>query len=279
MRGAWRAAAVALALAAWQLPAVAAVPSQQENSYRAAMDAGLHHFYARDFAQARDAFAAAHGARPNDALTDAFYVASSVRAGRRAAALAGDLEERAALAPTDAAALALAGFADLLPSRSGIDLAFRARLAFQRSAALDPRSPAPHVGLGILAFDRHQAAEAKRELLEALRIDSLDPLAREYLAQVDLRYLKEPVRALSVLIDVTNALPGYADAYYHLGEAALAAGRGTLAIGFLERCLALDPHAAGEGGRYGPALLARALEGEGRVEDAQRVRREGGADE
>ena len=275
-----RAAIAVLVLAAWQLPAVAvaAAPARDE-AYRASLDAGMRHFYARGFAQARDEFAAAHGERPDDALTDAFYAAAAVRAGRRADALAADLEERAALAPTDAAAQALAGFVELLPSRNGVDLTMRARLAFQRAAALDPQSPAPHVGLGILAFDGNRVADAKRELLEALRLAPQDPLAREYLAQLDLQYLQEPLRAIAVLIDVPNSVPGYADAYYHLGEAALAAGQKVLAARFLERCLALDPHAVGEGGRYGPALLARAIQGEGRVEDAQRVRREGGGDE
>jgi len=239
----------------------------------------MRHFYARAFDAARADFEEAHRRAPRDPLADTFYVASSVRAGERLETLVSKLEERAALAPTDDAEEALLGFAELFSPGDGTDLSARARLAFQRARALAPDSAAPHVGLGILAFDRHAVVEAKREFLAALRIDPLDVLAREYLSQLDLIYLKEPLAAIAVLIDATNTAPGYADAYYHLGEAALAAGRYELAARFLERCLRLDPHGVGEGGRYGRMLLARAYEDGGRVEDAARVRREAVGDE
>lgn len=280
IRRALRAIAAGFALFASTVPLTASAASRDGGAaYRAEMDAGMRHFYGRAFARARADFAQAHERDPRDALADTFFVAASIRAGESLQALVGELEEQAAQAPTDDAAQSFAGFAELFTSLGGVDRGDRARLAFERAAALAPRAATPHVGLGILAFELHAVAESKSELLRALQLDPRDVLAREYLAQLDLVYLEEPIRAIAALIDVTNAVPGYADAYYHLGEAALAAGRYGLAADFLRRSLRLDPHGVGEGGRYARALLVRAYEKSGRVEDAARVKREGDADE
>ena len=121
------------------------------------------------------------------------------------------------------------------------------------------------------AKNARSANRAKIEFQAALARDPNDVLAREYIAllyQVD---LKDPVRALTYVIGVSNLIPGYADIDFHIASLLYDAHQPGAAIAYATRGLELDVGHVGEAGQHGFTLLARIYLDRKQLADARRV--------
>jgi hypothetical protein len=234
------------------------------------LDAGLHAFYTRDFANAQQRFAAAVGRAPENTFAIAFLNAAAAHRPGALDALIESEEDRAAARPSYVAHVQL-GFSYAFAAASEGHDDGDARDEFAAAAALDPARAAAHDGLGILREDARSKNRAKIEFQTALARDPNDVLAREYLAllyQVD---LKDPVRALGYIIGVPNLIPGYADIDFHIASVLYDVHQADAAVAYATRGLELDVGHVGEAGQHGFTLLARIYLDRKQLADARRV--------
>ncbi len=257
-----------LALAA---PAHAAVADAYADApFVADLDAGLHAFYARDFAAAQTDFAAAVARRPENTFAIAFLDAAAVHQPGALDALIAAQEDRSAASRSYDAHVQL-GFSYAFAGSAGLARDADARDEFNLAVAIDPARAGAHDGLGILREDARSANRAKLEFQTALAHDPNDVLAREYLGllyQVD---LKDPVRALAYVADVPNLIPAYADIDFHIASMLYDLHQPAAAIVYATRGLELDTGHVGEAGQHGFTLLARIYLDDKQLADARRV--------
>jgi tetratricopeptide (TPR) repeat protein len=236
-----------------------------------ALDAGLHAFYSRAFADAQERFAAAVAREPRNTFAIAFLNAAAAHQPGKLDVLIASEEDRALAGRSYDAHVQLGFSYAFAATTGGADRDADARDMFTTAVAIDPTGAAAHDGLGILREDARNANRAKIEFQAALARDPDDVLAREYLAllyQVD---LKDPLRGLTYVIDVPNRIPGYADIDFHIASLLDDLHQPSAAIAYATRGLELDIGHVGEAGQHGLTLLARIYLERKQVDDARRV--------
>ncbi len=221
------------------------------------IDAGLKHFYAREFKKAQDEFERALAIIPDNTLAISFLNAAAAQQPGALDVLTNVEEDAASGAPKNYVNHVRLGFSYMFQSVAGRDRTQDAREELNSAIALDPDGAAAHVGLGIMRFNERSANRSKTELLAALRTDADNVLAREYLGQLYQSDLRDPQRGLSYLIDVPNLVPQYADINFHIGSLLHDLHQPDAAIGYLNKAIALDAAHVGEAGQHGYTLLGR----------------------
>jgi tetratricopeptide (TPR) repeat protein len=264
-------AACAVLLASGPATAASLRDDYANPAFRAAMGAGLHAFYTRDFSNARTKFEAALGVVPDNTLAISFLNATAAQTPGDLDELVDAEEDRLVRSPSDYVAHVRLGFSYLFSSITGRDRAADAREELDAAVNLDPKAAAAHVGLGIMREDARSANRAKVEFLTALQSDPGDVLAREYLASIYQVDLRDPRRALAYVIDIPNVVPAYADMYYHIASLLDDLGARDAAIKYATRGLEADIGHVGEAGQHGYTLLARIYLGQKKLDDARRV--------
>ncbi len=271
-----RLAASALALAC-SLPLLAATPAPAprndyaNSAFTAPLSAGLKAFYTRDFAGARKNFAAALAVVPDNTLALSFLNAAVSHIPGELDALTNDEEDALAKKPKDPLAHVRLAFSYMFASLTGRNRDVDAREELNAAVNLDPTSQAAHTGLGIMRETERSANRAKTEFLAAMNTDPQNVLAREYLAQIYQIDLKDPQRALAMIINVPNMVPDYADIDFHLASVLEDLQQYDGAITYATRGLQTDIGHVGEAGQHGFTLLARIYLDEKKVDDARRV--------
>ncbi|MBV9102674.1 MAG: tetratricopeptide repeat protein [Candidatus Eremiobacteraeota bacterium] len=162
-------------------------------------------------------------------------------------------------------------FTYLFQSVAGRDRTQDARDELNQAVQLHPSGQAAHVGLGIMRFNERSANRSKVELLQALKTDPNNVLAREYLGQLYQTDLRDPQRGLSYVIDVPNAVPPYADIEFHIGSLLYDLHQGAAAIPYVQRGLDLDVGHVGEAGQHGYTLLARIYIDQHKLDEAKKA--------
>jgi tetratricopeptide (TPR) repeat protein len=274
LRPAFVCACAAFALSS--APCRAAAPAPQPAAYADAafaepLDAGLRAFYRRDFATARDRFAAALAVVPDNTLAIAFLNATAAQTPGGFDALVAAEEDRLVDDPHGYVTQLRLGFSYAFAGALGRGRSADAREALESALAARPDAAAPHDGLGILRENERSANRAKIEFLAALARDANDVLAREYLAALYQVDLKDPQRGLSYAIEVPNLVPGYADIDFHIASLLHDLGQLPAAVDYATRGLEIDVGHVGEAGQHGYTLLARIYLDEKRAADARRV--------
>jgi Tfp pilus assembly protein PilF len=221
------------------------------------IDAGLEHFYAREFKKAQDEFERAVAIIPDNTLAISFLNAAAAQQPGALDVLTNVEEDATSGAPKNYVNHVRLGFSYMFQSVAGRDRTQDAREELKAAIALDPAGAAAHVGLGIMRFNERSANRSKTELLAALRTDADNVLAREYLGQLYQSDLRDPQRGLSYLIDVPNLVPQYADINFHIGSLLYDLHQSDAAIGYLKKAIALDAAHVGEAGQHGYTLLGR----------------------
>jgi tetratricopeptide (TPR) repeat protein len=232
---------------------------------------GLRAFYARDFAAARKGFESALAIVPDNTLALSFLNATAAQTPGDLDALINDEEDALAKHPKSVLAHVRLGFSYMFSSVAGRDRAVDAREELNAAVQLDPVSQSAHTGLGIMRANERSANRAKTEFLAALETDPHNVLAREYLAQIYQIDLKDPQRALSMVIDIPNLVPDYADINFHLASVLQDLGQYDAAIGYATRGLQADIGHVGEAGQHGYTLIAQIYLEQKKVADARRV--------
>jgi tetratricopeptide (TPR) repeat protein len=232
---------------------------------------GLRAFYARDFASARKGFESALAVVPDNTLALSFLNATAAQTPGDLDAIINDEEDAVAKNPRSVLAHVRLGFSYMFSSVTGRDRSQDAREELNAAAQLDPSSQAAHTGLGIMREGERSANRAKTEFLTALNSDPYNVLAREYLAEIYQIDLKDPQRALSMVIDIPNLVPEYADIDFHLASVLQDLGQYDAAIGYATRGLQGDVGHVGEAGQHGYTLLAQIYLQQKKVDDARRV--------
>jgi superkiller protein 3 len=274
------------ALAAFAVPgsavAAAGVPGSPgavpptRNDYAARdfvepLSAGLKAFYTRDFKSAQSDFERALKVVPDNTLAISFLNAAAAQQQGSLDVLTNVEEDAMSGTPKNYVNHVRLGFSYMFQSVAGRDRTQDAREELNAAVNLDPDGAAAHVGLGILRFNERSANRAKTELLEALRTDSNNVLAREYLGQLYQTDLRDPQRGLSYVIDVPNLVPQYADIAFHIGSLLADLHEDDAAIKYLNRGIALDTDHVGEAGQHGYTLIARIYIDQHRLKDATAV--------
>jgi Tfp pilus assembly protein PilF len=241
-------------------PSASAVASEANDyanaNFTQPLDAGIRHFYARDFQTAQGDFERALEVIPDNTFAISFLGAAAAQQPGALATLT-DLEEDAVGgAPKNYVNHVRLGFTYMFASIAGRDRLQEARDEFTSALTLAPDRSAAHVGLGILRFNERSAHRAKTEFLEALKTDPNNVLAREYLAQLYQTDLHDPQRGLTYAIVVPNFVPQYADIHFHLGSLLHDLKQPEAALRELETALELDPGRVGEA-RHSFTLMAR----------------------
>jgi tetratricopeptide (TPR) repeat protein len=268
--------AVSLTLASvLAVPLLAAAPAPRNDygnaTFSKPLGEGLRAFYARDFAGARKSFEAALAVVPDNTLALSFLNATVAQTPGELDALVNDEEDALAKNPKSPLAHIRLGFSYMFASQAGRDRTVDAREELNAAVQLDPTSQAAHTGLGIMREAERSANRAKTEFLAALNVDPHNVLAREYLASIYQVDLKDPQRALAMVIDIPNQVPDYADIDFHLASLLQDLGQPEAAIGYATRGLQADVGHVGEAGQHGYTLLAQIYLGEKKIEDARRV--------
>lgn len=268
--------ALVLTLAsALAVPLLAAAPAARNDYGNAAfskpLGEGLRAFYARDFTGARKSFEAALGVVPDNTLALSFLNATAAQVPGDLDALVNDEEDALAKNPKSPLAHIRLGFSYMFTSLSGRDRNVDAREELNAAVQLDPTSQAAHTGLGIMREAERSANRAKTEFLAALNADPHNVLAREYLAQIYQIDLKDPQRALAMVVDIPNQVPDYADIDFHLASLLQDLGQSDAAISYATRGLQADIGHVGEAGQHGYTLLAQIYLQEKKIDDARRV--------
>ncbi len=240
-------------------------------AFSAPLEAGLKHFYARDFKAAQADFERALAVVPDNTLALSFLNAAAAQQTGELDVVTNVEEDAVSGAPKVYLNHVRLAFSYMFESVEGRDREQDARDELNVAVNLDPDAPAAHVGLGILRFQERSANRSKIELLAALRTDPNNVLAREYLGQLYQTDLRDPQRGLSYVIDVPNLVPGYADIAFHIGSLLADLHEEDAALTYLERGIALDTGHVGEAGQHGYTLVARILIGRHRLKDATAV--------
>ncbi len=221
------------------------------------LDAGLKHFYAREFKVAQEQFEGALTVVPDNTLAISFLNAAAAQQSGALDVLTNVEEDAVTGSPKNYVSHVRLGFSYMFQSVSGRDRTQDARDELNAAIGLSPDAAAAHVGLGIMRFNERSANRSKTELLAALRSDGDNVLAREYLGQLYQSDLRDPQRGLSYLIDVPNLVPQYADINFHIASLLYDLKAPTAAVGYLNKAIALDTGHVGEAGQHGYTLLAR----------------------
>jgi tetratricopeptide (TPR) repeat protein len=266
---------------AFTLASVLAVPllgaaSAPRNDYSnhaftTALGGGLRAFYTRDFSAARKGFEAALAIVPDNTLALSFLNATAAQTPGDLDALINDEEDAVAKNSKNVLAHVRLAFSYMFSSIGGRDRSLDAREELNIAVQLDPASQSAHTGLGIMREGERSANRAKTEFLAALNTDPYNVLAREYLAEIYQIDLKDPQRALSMVIDIPNLVPDYADIDFHLASLFQDLGQFDAAIGYATRGLQADVGHVGEAGQHGYTLLAQIYLGQKKIDDARRV--------
>lgn len=274
-----RARALAAALAALALIAASPAPKSTaaprndyaNRAFTAPLAEGLRAFYSRDFAGARKGFEDALAVIPDNTLALSFLNATAAQTPGTLDALVDAEEEQLAKTPKSALAHVKLAFSYLFASLTGRDRNVDAREELNAAIAIDPASQAAHTGLGIMREGDRSATRAKSEFLAALNADPQNVLAREYLARIYQIDLKDSQRALTLIIDVPNLVPDYADIYFHLASLMQDLHQYGAAVDYATRGLQADVGHVGEAGQHGYTLLARIYLDEKKPDDARRA--------
>lgn len=220
------------------------------------MGDGLTAFYDKQFEPARDDFNAALAIAPADSLALSFMNAAVRNIGIDALDDLADQEEDAiAKRPRDPIAQTRLAYTYLFEAQAIAQREDDAKDALNAAIDAAPGLAAAHVGLGIYRMDEGSTNRAKGEFLAALSSQPDDILAHEYLASIYQNDLREPDRALGYFIDVPNLVPGYADAYFHIGSIMNDLGQYDAAVDYLKTAIAMDKGYVGEAGQFGLPLL------------------------
>ncbi|HTD38504.1 MAG TPA: hypothetical protein VK669_13410 [Candidatus Limnocylindrales bacterium] len=251
-------------------------PSSARNDYAnaaftAPLGQGLKAFYSRDFAGARKGFEDALAVIPDNTLALSFLNATAAQTPGTLDGLIDAEEEQLAKNPKNALAHVKLAFSYLFASLTGRDRSVDAREELNAAVQLDADSQSAHTGLGIMREGDRSATRAKTEFLAALKADPQNVLAREYLARIYQIDLKDPHHALTLIIDVPNLVPDYADIYFHVASVMHDLGQYTAAVDYATRGLQADVGHVGEAGQHGYTLLARIYLDEKKPDDARRV--------
>ena len=231
---------------------------------------GLSSFYARHFVEAQADFDRALALAPANAFALSFADAAAAQVPEALPRRQKAAGVEVAAHPDDPVAALHRGYAMLFALVGDRD-GSQARGDLER-AARGLRDPASaHDGLGVLAYRRRAVAVAKHEFQAALAIDPDDPLAREYLGEIEQTELADPQRALGAFAALPDLLPAYADGFFHLGSTLVDLHQPALAERYLERAVALDPHGVGQAGQFGYSLLARIALDEGAYDRAHEL--------
>ena len=257
------------------LPLLAVTPAPRNDyanpKFTAPLSAGLKAFYTRDFAGARTNFEAALAVVPDNTLALSFLNAAAAHMPGELDALINDEEDALAKKPKNPLAHVRLAFSYMFASVSGRNRDIDAREELNAAVNLDQTSQAAHTGLGIMRANERSANRAKTEFVTALSSDPQNVLAREYLAQIYQIDLKDPQRALSMIINIPNMLPDYADICFHLASVLEDLQQYDGAITYATRGLQTDIGHVGEAGQHGFTLLARVYLDEKKLDDARRV--------
>jgi len=230
-----------------------------DDRFLAALDAGMAKFYARHFKEGQDAFDRALAIVPDNTLAISFMNAAAAQQGDALTILVNIEEDAVAGAPKNYVNHVRLGFSYLFQSMFGRDRLQDARDEFNSALAIDQSRAAAHIGLGIMRFNERSANRAKLEFLLALESDPNNVLAREYLAQIYQEDLRDSQRGLGYMIGVSNLVPQYADAYFHVGSLLYDLNQPEAALKSLQKGMDLDSGHVGEAGQYGYTLAARIL--------------------
>ena len=270
-------AALALCCA---LPLIAASPAPRpagpRNDYAnpaftAPLGAGLRAFYQRDFTVAQSQLETALTVIPDNTLAIAFLNATASQTPGNLDALINEEEDTLAKKPKDPIAHARLGFSYMFSSTTGRNRDVDAREELNAAVNLDPESQAAHTGLGIMRENERSANRAKTEFVAAMNADPQNVLAREYLAEIYQIDLKDPQRALALIINVPNLVPDYADIDFHIASVLEDLKQYAPAIEYATRGLQTDIGHVGEAGQHGYTLLARVYLDQKKIDDARRV--------
>jgi serine/threonine-protein kinase len=140
--------------------------------------------------------------------------------------------------------------------------------AFQKALALNPGSTLVHQYYGrALARVARRFDDAQRELERARELDPLSVPVRAYLGQTWL-FAKQYPRAAAVLEEALAENPGHVLLLHNLGEVAMAQGRWSEAVDYLEPSVR-----PGEQSAHYLAILAAAYARAGRRPEAARILR------
>jgi len=257
------------------LPLIAAATGPRNDytnpAFTGPLSAGLRAFYQREFANAQTQFNAALAVIPDNTLAIAFLNATAAQTPGELDALIDREEDALAKKPKDPTAHVLLGFSYMFSSSTGRNRDVDAREELNAAVNLDPASQAAHTGLGIMRENERSANRAKTEFVAAMNADPQNVLAREYLAEIYQIDLKDPQRALALIINVPNLVPDYADIEFHLASVLEDLKQYDAAVEYATRGLQMDIGHVGEAGQHGYTLLARVYLDQKKLDDARRV--------
>jgi tetratricopeptide (TPR) repeat protein len=146
----------------------------------------------------------------------------------------------------------------------GLERTEEAIAEFEAAAAVSPREPNVHFGLGYLYWKSHRYDEAKREFQSELSIDPNHPLALAYLGDIAIRN-DHPDEALSLLRKAVGMKDDIRIAYLDLGAVLTQQKQYGEAIAALHHAVELDP--AQPDAHYRLAHLYQAM---GQAEESQK---------
>ncbi|GAC1306045.1 MAG: hypothetical protein NVSMB21_08350 [Vulcanimicrobiaceae bacterium] len=242
-----------------------------ERAFVDPLQAGLRHFYAREFKSAQADFVRALAVVPDNTLAISFLNAAAAQQPGALDALTNAEEDAVSSGAKNYVGRVRLGFSYMFQSVAGRDRMQDARDELTAAVALAPTAAAGHVGLGIMRFNERSANRSKTEFLAALRGDGDNVLAREYLGELYQSDLRDPARGLTYVIGVPNLVPEYADIHFHIGSILQDLHQPEAAIGYLKRGIALDSGHVGEAGQHGYTLLGRIYLEQRRLADARSV--------
>ena len=220
------------------------------------LNTGLTEFYAKRFDAARADFEASLAVAPTDSLALSLMNAAVSNQGPDALSTLTDQEEDAVSKhPKDAVAQTRLAYTYLFLAQTLPGRADDAKEALDAAIAVNSQLAGAHVGLGIYRLGEEATNRAKGEFLAALDAQPHDILALEYLSGIYQNDLRDPQRALNYLVDVPNLIPGYADAYFHLGSIMSDLGQYDAAVAYLKTAIGIDQGHIGEAGQFGLPLL------------------------